>query len=484
MAARLKSIAVIGGGFSGATTAINLARLSQVSLQITVINQRHPVGRGLAYDTRRADRLLNVVARNMSALADEPNHFVEWLGTRSEYLDDPHSALRERFVPRRVYGDYLQSLFQWYCGTCAHERDTRIEIVHGEATDIAIEDQRAQITLAGGRIIAADKVVLAVGNQSPVFLPVHGLNPQSLKYIGNPWIGWEEKLPSKDQDLLLVGTGLTMADNFLALQELGWRGRIMAISRSGLLPLSHFKGFEYPVLLDDESAVGGLRKIFSIFKQHYRTTRARNLNPAILIDKLRPFTQRVWQNFSLFEKRQFNRHFRSHWNFMRHRLAPEVHQQLCEAILSGRLEIIKGRLLECEESNDKLRILVESCRVKSWIEVGALINCTGPRESYLPSESSLFNNLFSRGLIEPDEMDMGIKVAPNFSVTDRRGNDSEILYALGALLKGTLWETTAVPELRSQAFRLAEIIADQLDGNVTSRSPITEVVEDVLEYSI
>ena len=478
----MKSIAIIGGGFSGTITAINLARLSSAPLHIAIIDKNPVPCRGVAYSTRNSSHLLNVVARNMSALADQPNHFVEWLATRSEYLDEPMSVLRERFAPRRVYGDYLQNLFQWYARILADEKKMRLEFLRDEARDIVMESQRARVTLAGGGLFLADKVVLAVGNQVPAPFRLPGLDARSPKYIGDPWLGWEEKLPSKDQDLLVIGTGLTMVDAFLSLKDVGWRGKIFAVSRHGLLPFSHFKGFEHPDLLKDETGVIPLREIYAIFKQHYRTVKARHLNPAILVDKLRPFTQRLWQNFSLFEKKQFYRHIRHHWNVMRHRIAPEIHEQLQKAIAHGRLEVVAGRLGECEETNDKMRITIKSNLGQRVLEAGAVINCTGPRENYLPSESSLFNSLFARGLIQPDEMNMGIKVAPNFSVVDCQDRNSAIVFAMGALLKGTLWETIAVPELRSQAFRLAETIARQLATDLAS--PIAEVMEDVLEYSI
>jgi uncharacterized NAD(P)/FAD-binding protein YdhS len=480
----MKNIVIIGGGFSGTITAINLARLSGSPLNIVIIDKSPMPCRGIAYGTRNSSHLLNVVARNMSALADQPNHFVEWLGTRSEYLNEPVSTLREKFVPRRIYGDYLHNLFQWYSGTLAITKNIRLEFIQDEAGDICIQDQHASVTLAGGRIIMADKVVLAVGNQAPAHFRLRGLNVRSPKYIGNPWNGWEDRLPSKDQNLLLIGTGLTMVDTFLTLQDLGWRGKIFAVSRNGLLPLSHFKGFEYPDLLNDDTTSISFHKIFSIFKHHYRATQAKNLNPAIVVDKLRPYTQRIWQKFSVVEKKQFNRHFRTRWNVMRHRIAPQIHHQLCEAIAQKRLEIIKGRLCECEEANDKMRLGINSNGVKHTIEVGTVVNCTGPQESYVPSESNLFKNLFAHGTIQPDEMNMGIKVAPDFSVVNIDGNRSEILFAMGSLLKGTLWETSAVPELRSQAFRLAENITSRLVENFAGKSPISEVVENIMEYSI
>jgi uncharacterized NAD(P)/FAD-binding protein YdhS len=64
---------------------------------------------------------------------------------------------------------------------------------------------------------------------------------------------------------------------------------------------------------------------------------------------------------------------------VRHRIAPEIHLQLREAIARERLQIIQGRLRECEESESAMKILVESISGKRVIEAGALINCTGPR---------------------------------------------------------------------------------------------------------
>ncbi len=95
-------IAIVGGGFSGVMTAVNLVRLSQRPLQVTVINYQRSAGRGVAYGTRRREHLLNVAARNMSALRDEPDHFLRWLRTRSEFDTVPEIELRERFIPRMV----------------------------------------------------------------------------------------------------------------------------------------------------------------------------------------------------------------------------------------------------------------------------------------------------------------------------------------------------------------------------------------------
>ena len=105
-----ESIAIVGGGFSGVMTAVKLVRLSKRPLRVTAINCCRPTGRGIAYSTRRPEHLLNVAARNMSAFPDEPDHFLRWLRTRSEFDTTPEIELRERFIPRMVYGDYLRSI--------------------------------------------------------------------------------------------------------------------------------------------------------------------------------------------------------------------------------------------------------------------------------------------------------------------------------------------------------------------------------------
>ena len=477
----MKNIVIIGGGFSGTVTAVNIARLSPVPLHITVIDDSPIDCRGVAYSTRNGSHLLNVVARNMSALADQPNHFVDWLQTRCDYLDEPPAALKERFAPRRVYGEYLHSLFLWHATSLALAKEFRLERVSGRVEDITVSGDQATVTLNEGRTLTADKIVLALGNQPPADFRMRGLDLHSSKYIGNPWRNWEQKLPSPDRDLVVIGTGLTTVDVILTLQDLKWRGKIWAVSRHGLMPLPHFKGFDYPDLLADEPGHISLRRMARIFHRHLRECQKRGLNPAILVDKLRPHTQRLWKEFSLSEKKQFNRHFRTTWNVTRHRIAPEIHRRLSESIAAGQLEIVGGGLRYCEESDTAFTLEINGPHGPRRIEAAAMINCTGPKERYIPSDSPLITSLVARGLIQPDAMNMGIQVAPNFAVLDAQGRESALLFAIGSILKGTLWETIAVPELRGQTFRVAETIVRQLTQGTAA---LAKLHEEVIEYFI
>lgn len=164
----MQTVAIIGGGFSGTMTAVNLARLSNHSVGIALINHKHPVGRGVAYGTRRPEHLLNVAARNMSAVPDHPHHFLDWLRTRVEYAELPEPQLRETFAPRCVYGDYLRSLLFSYAKPIDEHRPAGIELIDGEAVDIILRnDGRAEVSIEDGRSVQADRILLATGNQPP-----------------------------------------------------------------------------------------------------------------------------------------------------------------------------------------------------------------------------------------------------------------------------------------------------------------------------
>src|SRR5246127_2217578 len=101
---RITTIAIIGGGVSGALTAFHLVRQGTPA-RVILIDQRPDFGVGLAYSTPSFRHLLNVPAGKISALPDQPDHFLDWL--RMNY--DP-AATEKTFAPRAVFGRYIQSL--------------------------------------------------------------------------------------------------------------------------------------------------------------------------------------------------------------------------------------------------------------------------------------------------------------------------------------------------------------------------------------
>ena len=62
-------IAIVGAGFSGLLTAVNLLEASGRA-RVTLIERRGVFGPGTAYDTGNPQHLLNVRLDNMSAFPD------------------------------------------------------------------------------------------------------------------------------------------------------------------------------------------------------------------------------------------------------------------------------------------------------------------------------------------------------------------------------------------------------------------------------
>ena len=314
-------------------SAVNIARLSEHRVHIVVVNDGPSVGRGVAYGLRRPEYLLNVAARNMSAFPDEPEHFLQWLRTRSEFELVPELELRERFIPRQIYGDYLRSIVQHHLQSPGELAPASADFVIGEAIDVEPLDAGCIVRLADGAALEADRVVLAVGNEPPAPLPGAEDLVEHPAWVANPWQQWEQRLPSDDGSVVILGTGLSAVDVILTLRELGWMGRIHAISRHGWFPHAHFRGIEYPEFppAGVDLAALGLDELHALITEHCSILHGRNANPAIIVDKLRPHTQRIWSGFSRDERVTFAKEHAARWNVFRHRIAPVIHSQVTGA---------------------------------------------------------------------------------------------------------------------------------------------------------
>ncbi|MFK7776796.1 MAG: FAD/NAD(P)-binding protein, partial [Gimesia sp.] len=472
-------------GFSGTMAAVNLARLSTGPLCIQLINDKYPLGRGVAYGTKREEHLLNVAARNMSAVPDHPNHFLDWLRTRVDYSDLPDPQLRETYVPRRIYGDYLRSILSTYMQPIDSHHPAEIQVIESEAVDVELTyDGMAEISLSDGTTIEADRVLLATGNQPPSSLAEASFSHDA--YSSDPWGNWMEKIPDPKNDIVILGTGLSMIDVFLTLNEKEWKGNITAISHNGMIPQAHFRGIEYPDFLPAEPENLGLDNLVELLEKHCKQLRRIGENPGIVVDRLRPHTQRIWQKFEKSEKQEFLKRYAARWNVIRHRIAQPIHQRLTEAITEGRLRVLRGRITGLSERDDKVVVSLQNkVGEKQEIEGGLVINCTGPNSGFSNTSVPLFQNLLKRGLIQPDELDMGIDVGADFAVINSDGDPSEFLSAIGPLMKGTLWETTAVPELRGQAMRVAQLLLDDVSTVTPGHDYRFSVEEEhVIEYYI
>jgi uncharacterized NAD(P)/FAD-binding protein YdhS len=257
--------------------------------------------------------------------------------------------------------------------------------------------------------------------------------------------------------IVMLGTGLTTVDAIITLRALGWQGVVHAVSRNGWLPHAHFRGIEWPHFppAGVDLAKLGLKDLLALIESHCARLRELGANPAIIVDKMRPHTQRVWKNFTHEERVEFARKHSARWNVLRHRIAPEIHAQVTTAQLTGQLHVHAAGIERVEAAEKQVRVHLSDGKALTG---DLVINATGPATKFSATKSAVLQQLLRSGLITPDEMEMGVKVDADHTVIQRDGQRSPHLLALGPLLRGTLWETIAVPELRGQARRVAETV--------------------------
>src|SRR6202044_1471647 len=109
------------------------------------------------------------------------------------------------------------------------------------------------------------------------------------------------------------------------------------------------------------------------------------------------------------------------------------------------------------------------------LRVDRVINCTGPESDCRKADDPLLTNLMRQKLARPDPLFLGLDVSPDGALIDGYGDVSDLLYAIGPVRKGGLWETIAVPELRVQVSGLSRLLiaaCDQEKSNPSNREPV------------
>lgn len=445
-----KKITVIGGGASGTLLAVNLLKnAGDARLTINLVEKRSAVGRGVAYSTADPVHLLNVPAAKMGAFPDDVGDFYNWLNKKELPFDD------HAFVPRKIYGEYLRETFE--IAAAGKTRTTQINIIDDEAVDLSVDADRSQVILKSGEILLSDKVVLAFGNSLPPHPSVEHLDfINSPKYFQNQWSPEVYKEIGETDSIMIIGTGLSMVDLVMHYHAVGHKGKIMALSTRGLLPAVHSLGHCYPAFYDELKAMRRITDLLKAVRRHIGKAESEGLDWRGVIDSLRPHTQQIWIDLPLAEKRYFMQHLSRYWNVARHRVPMEAAAILDEMQAEGRLEVVKGRLQKIVVSEaGKFETKFKADGLEKMITADALINCIGSQSNFEKLDSPLVRSMIARRHIRNDELNLGIAATPDGRVIDRTDSPSNVLFTLGTALKGTLWETTAIPEIRSQAKALA-----------------------------
>ncbi|HMN96220.1 MAG TPA: FAD/NAD(P)-binding protein [Phycisphaerales bacterium] len=444
-------LAIVGGGFSGLMALVHLRRLLPEAA-IALFERRRRAAPGVAYGACGPDHLLNVPAGRMGALPGDPGGFHAWLESSMPGRFGP-----AEFVPRSLYGRYLTELAA-EAAVASPGRTWLVAdaIVHVERT------ARVELFRAAGASCVASSAILAPGipaARAPWVTADRDV-PRHL-LAADPWDPRAMEGIESAARVAIVGSGLTAVDVAIELRRRGFRGTIAMISRNGRLPLPHAPPTEPPAALSPDDLAGSPRDLLRSLRRAARRRIAAGLGWQATIDALRAATPAIWSRWSAAQRGTFLRRLRPFWEIHRHRCPLTVLDRLEAERAAGTLAVERG-VIDSIEPRGESSLALSVRRPdgsRFGMIAGRLFNCVGPATAIADTIDPLIGSLLRSGLARPDPIGIGLDTDPDGRLIGSDGSCDGRLLLAGALRRGTLWESTAVPELRIQARRAAEIAA-------------------------
>jgi uncharacterized NAD(P)/FAD-binding protein YdhS len=448
------AVAIIGAGFSGTMAAIHLRHVLPPDHSVLLFDRSGRFARGPAYSASEPAHLLNVRSSNMSALLDDPGHFERWLADRAPH-ESAEAQITEAgtFASRRLYGRYLRALLYEEISRSGG----RVRLCADRARTLEPHDAGWRVRFESGREVEVAAVVLALGNLPP-------LDTGDAVVFPDPWVAAATACLRPREPVLIVGTGLTMVDLALSIYASGFEGPIVALSRRGLLPQAHAAPLP-PVACapfrDDERR--SLPRLLRAVRRRIRDAEAAGIDWRAVLDGMRPATASLWQGLPMSEQERFLRHLRPYWDSHRHRMAPASAEAFGRLLQRGALTVKRGRVrsiaVEPGLTGPAASVTIQA---RGYIDTKTIscqrvLYATGPGRHAV--KDGLVGELVAAGLARTDVHGMGLDVTGTLQLLDRNGTRTPGVWALGPLVRGVLWECTAVPDIRLQARTIASEVA-------------------------
>ncbi|RYC10973.1 FAD/NAD(P)-binding protein [Ciceribacter ferrooxidans] len=462
--ARSCRVAIVGGGFSGASLARQLALGAPWNdRQIIVFEPRAGLGAGLAYDTSDPALRLNVEASRMRAIPGEPEAFARWLEAHGWKDHDPDARVGNGsiYARRSDFARFMAERMQPFLdrGTVQHVRE-RVE-------EIERSDAGWCLTGSLGTEIVADIVVIATSHPGPkapgmIALALNG-HP---RFITDP--SRTEALSSirPGERVLLLGAGLTAFDIIASLRDRGHDGEILAFSRSGLLPQPQVTGTLAPTGNFVLPAVSSARELLRRVRLAIAEAERSGLPWQSVFDALRQQGQTIWQVLPHAEQARLLRHLRRRFETHRYRMPPQVADLIRQDLREGRLLTRAGRICRVERGPHAISVdlivkpdgIIER-RLFEWVVVA-----TGPDHKAAIGSQPCLVELERQGYVKADDHGLGIACDTESRAIGSDGHVTDGLFVAGPLARGTFGELTGVPEIAAQSERIAAQIIKGADG--------------------
>ncbi|NER65364.1 NAD(P)-binding protein [Pseudomonas sp. MAFF212427] len=463
-APRMADVLIIGGGLSGALLAAQLLR-QPGRRHLLVVEPRRELGRGEAYSATELGHTLNGNAARMSVDPDNPDDLTQWLQQQLNAGEWPEAAAQavpvaELFPPRGLFGRYARQRLSEAQGIGA-QSGSLLEHRCAEVVDLERVPGGVRGRLSDGGSVQARFAVLATGMFAAAHTPKVGDDGINTAAV-DPWDVAAMRGIDPQGTVLIIGSGLTMVDTLVSLQQAGHRGPIEVFSRHGLWPHVRRQPPAWEDFLAADRSLRSPLQLLRALREQCRQAQAQGIDWQAPLDTVRVHIPRLWSQASDRQRRQFVRHVRPWWESHHHRAPPQgaaLLEQLCR---EGRLHIHAACLQSVEPAGAdgvcvhlRFRAQAQVTRVAG----AALVNSTGIEYDWRRVARPLPQCLLQRGLIQPGPLALGIAADAGGAVIDADGVVSDRLFAMGPPLRGQWWESTAVTDVALQAKALAERLA-------------------------
>ena len=467
------AVTIVGGGFSGASLAIQLARHSPVALDVAVIESRDEVGCGLAYSTDDPDHRLNGTAGTHLVDPAAPEELTRWCSDEGIARDDPEAVATggALFVRRHDFGRFVAQAF-------AREmrRDGTVRLRHLRDEAIAATRTQGRITVttrrSGSR--ASDFLVIATG-AVPARFPAR-VAPQLDRHpglIAEPWDFARLRAIDNEARVLVLGTGLTALDIVTTLLRSGHRGSIASVSSRALRPRPHRPAFDVPPAL---AGAGMLQRIDADLPEYLRAVprplRARALTRALRrriaqarengqswygpFDELRDPLWQLWSALEIGEKRRLLRHVRRWYDVHRFRAPPQNDAIVREAERQGRVVFRAAKLRSITGTAETalLAELRERAGIVHTETFDAIVNCAGLDTAGGAARNPILASLMQQRLLVADVTGVGFAVDAQCRPIGANGVSCDVMRVIGPPTAGAFGDPLGAMFIAAQIRRM------------------------------
>jgi len=449
------NIVVIGGGFTGVAFVIHAIRAcpAGVDLDFTIVEPSAELGRGIAYGTSDPLHRINVPSDRMSLFAGDSTHATRWLKAHDAMDPGSSDGQGNYYVSRARYGEYVAATLDDVVANAASH--VRVKHRRATATGVCKTESGYTVTLGDGSHLETHRVALCFGHtpsEPPGVIDEQALRDPRL--VTHPWAPDALRAIPLDASVLLVGTGLTMADVAVTLIERAHTGRITAISRRGLRAQPHGLFSDAADFLDHAAPPASARELVRKLRQRIARDEARiGWQPAA--DALRFDLPRIWSTLPAREQWRVVKKLLPFWDVHRFRIAPQIHSAVERAIESGQMSVATAGIASISRVAGRLRASLRCPGGTHEVhDFDAVVFCTGPARDV--DSNPLVKSLLEGGLARLDAVRIGLDTNLRSQLRNADGEVSPGLFAFGPMTRGSFGEMTGAPDIARHLERVLQ----------------------------